>query len=69
MGSKKEYTVPLGDMIDTEQNVYEMTNAAIKRAEQLSLTKMEEMNKNKAKVSSAAIREIVTKEVGYSYKK
>ncbi|MDC7219372.1 MAG: DNA-directed RNA polymerase subunit omega [Spirochaetales bacterium] len=69
MSSKKEYTVPLRDMVDSEQNVYELTNAAIRRAEQLSLTKMEEMAKNKAKVSSAAIREVVTKEVGYSYNK
>ena len=69
MSSKKDYTVPLGEMVDSELNVYEMTNAAIRRAEQLSLTKMEEMSKNKAKVSSAAIREVVMKEVGYSYNK
>ncbi len=69
MGSKKEFSVPLGEMVDSELNVYELTNAAIKRAEQLSLTKMDEMTKNKAKVSSAAIREVVTKEVGYSYNK
>jgi DNA-directed RNA polymerase subunit omega len=69
MTAKKEYNVPLSAMIDSEQNVYELTNAAIKRAEQLSLTKMDELTKNKAKVASAAIREIVNKEVGYSYKK
>jgi DNA-directed RNA polymerase subunit omega len=69
MSTKKEYTVPLRNMVDSEQNVYELTNAAIRRAEQLSLTKMDEMAKNKAKISSAAIREVVNKEVGYSYKK
>lgn len=69
MATKKEYSVPLTAMVDSEQNVYEMTNAAIKRAEQLSLTQIDEITKSKAKVSSAAIREVVTQEVGYSYKK
>ena len=69
MASKKDYTVPLRPMIDSEQNVYELTNAAIRRAEQLSLTKIEEISKNKAKIASVAIREVVLEEVGYSYKK
>lgn len=69
MSVKKEYSVPLRSLVDSEQNVYELTNAAIKRAEQLSLTKMDEISKNKAKVSSAAIREVVTREIGYDYQK
>ena len=69
MASKKDYTVPMSFMIDSVQNVYELTNAAIRRSEQLSLTKMDEITKNKAKVASVAIREIVLTEVEYSYKK
>lgn len=69
MGLKKDFSVPLEAMVDSEQNVYELTNAAIRRAEQLSLTKVDEITKNKAKISSVAIREVVNEEVGYSYKK
>lgn len=67
MKSKELYTVPLGELVESEQNIYEMTNASIRRAEQLSLTKAEEISKHKAKITSVAIREVVTGKVEYKY--
>lgn len=63
----KDYSIPLGDLVESDLNIYEMTNASIKRAEQLSITKAEEINKHKAKVTSMAIREVVTGTVEYKY--
>lgn len=63
----KEYSIPLDNLVDNDLNIYEMTNASIKRAEQLSLTKGEEIAKQKAKVTSMAIREVVTGKVEYKY--
>ena len=63
----KEYSIPLDYLVETELNIYEMTNASIKRAEQLNITKGEEIAKMKAKVTSMAIREVVTGKVEYKY--
>lgn len=63
----KEYSIPLDYLVESELNIYEMTNASIKRAEQLSLTRGEEITKQKAKVTSLAIREVVTGKVEYKY--
>jgi len=67
MKSKEQYSIPLGELVESEQNIYEMTNASIKRAEQLSITKADEISKHKAKVTSMAIREVVTGKVEYKY--
>ncbi|MDA3850636.1 MAG: DNA-directed RNA polymerase subunit omega [Spirochaetaceae bacterium] len=63
----KDYSIPLDELVENDMNIYEMTNASIKRSEQLSLTKADEIAKNKAKVTSMAIREIVSGKVKYKY--
>jgi len=61
--------IPLDELISTEVNMYELTNAAIHRARQLSMTGLEEIESAGGKVVSLAIREIVTGEVQYTLKK
>lgn len=67
MKSKEQYSIPLSELVETELNIYELTNASIKRAEQLGLTKADEIIKQKAKVTSVAIREVVTGKVEFKY--
>ena len=61
-------TIPLSIMMDTKVNMYELTNAAIHRAEQIVVTGAEEIESGKEKVVSVAIKEIVTGEVQYKFK-
>lgn len=51
--------VPLQNIVDSDRNVYELTNAAIKRAGQLSVTGSETVKKCEGKVVSAALTEVV----------
>ena len=62
-------SIPLDELISTEVNMYELTNAAIHRARQLSMTGLEEIESAGGKVVSLAISEIVTGEVQYTLKK
>lgn len=68
MSKKLQKGVPLDMLIGTDKNIYELTNAAIHRAKQLSITSSEEIDKGKEKIVSVAINEIVSDEVEYSYK-
>jgi len=64
-----ESNIPLGILISTDKNMYELTNAAIHRAKQISMTGSEALEEAGGKIVSLAIREIVTGEVQYSIKK
>jgi len=59
--------IPLGDMVSDERNIYELTNAIIRRTEQLLLAGDPELDKNNGKVVSTAIKEIVSLKIGYEY--
>jgi len=63
-----ESNIPLRDLVSTDKNMYELTNAAIHRAKQISMTGSEALEKTSGKIVSLAIREIVTGEVQYSVK-
>lgn len=64
-----ESSIPLEILVSTDKNMYELTNAAIHRAKQISMTGSEALEKAGGKIVSLAIREIVTGEVQYSIKK
>ncbi|KGE72836.1 DNA-directed RNA polymerase subunit omega [Spirochaeta lutea] len=57
--------IPLDLLISEEENVYEMTCAAIRRAYQVTVTGDEELSKNNGKVVSTAISQILTRKVQY----
>lgn len=65
---KKKPQIPLGELISTDRNMYEVTNAAIHRAKQISVTGTDDLEPGQGKIVSMAIKEIVTGEVEYSYK-
>lgn len=66
--SKKNSSIPLDALVSTDKNMYELTNAAIHRAGQISMTGSEELEAAGGKIVSKAITEIVTGEVLYSIK-
>jgi DNA-directed RNA polymerase subunit omega len=55
--------LPLDPLIGYEDNVYELTCAAIRRAYQITVTGDEEVTENLGKVVSTAIRQILTRKV------
>ena len=57
--------IPLEELVNYEGNIYELTSAAIKRAIQINLAGDEELEKNKGKVVSTALKQILTKKVKY----
>jgi len=57
--------VPLNLLIKYAGNVYTLTSAMIKRAVQIHLAGDEELEANKGKVVSTAIRQILTEKVRY----
>ncbi len=57
--------IPLNLLVDDENNIYELTNAAIRRAFQITMTGDEELDDSNTKVVSAAIKQILTKKVQY----
>ncbi|MFP4363432.1 MAG: DNA-directed RNA polymerase subunit omega [Spirochaetia bacterium] len=57
--------IPLGRLIDYEDNVYELTNAAIRRAIQITVTGKEELEDKDSKIISNALNQILTKKVEY----
>ena len=59
--------IPLGDLVNNEGNMYELTNAAIHRADQISVAGSEDLEKNKGKIVSTALQEIISKTVEYEY--
>jgi DNA-directed RNA polymerase subunit omega len=64
MASKK-LNIPLKEIVNHTGNVYEMTNAAIKRAAQLTVTGSPTVEECEGKYVSAALREILLKKVDY----
>ena len=52
-------------LINDESNIYELTNASIRRAYQITMTGDEELEENNGKVVSTAIKQILTKKVQY----
>jgi DNA-directed RNA polymerase omega subunit len=58
-------TIPLDLLISNNSNAYQLTNAAIKRALQINLAGDDEMEANKSKVVSTAIKQILTEKVRY----
>jgi len=66
--SKKKSSIPLENLISTDKNMYELTNAAIHRARQISITGAEELEAAGGKIVSQAVKEIVTGEVQYNIK-
>jgi DNA-directed RNA polymerase subunit omega len=67
--ANKSSSIPLGPLVSTDKNMYELTNAAIHRAKQISMAGSEELEASGGKIVSLAISEIVTGEVLYSIKK
>lgn len=57
--------LPLDLLVSYQGNSYELTCAAIKRAIQLHLAGDEELEENKGKVVSTAIKQILTEKVRY----
>lgn len=57
--------VPLNLLIKYAGNVYTLTSAMIKRAVQIHLAGDEELEANRGKVVSTAIRQILTEKVRY----
>jgi DNA-directed RNA polymerase subunit omega len=57
--------IPLDLLVNDENNIYELTNAAVRRAYQITMTGDEELEDNNGKVVSTAIRQILTKKVQY----
>ena len=66
--AKNASNIPLGDLVSTDKNMYELTNAAIHRAKQISMTGSDELETSGGKIVSLAIKEIVTGEVQYNIK-
>jgi len=56
---------PLKNLIEYDENMYEVTSAASKRSFQLSMLKDEEIEENDGKVVSLAARQVFTKEVEF----
>jgi DNA-directed RNA polymerase subunit omega len=57
--------LPLDILIGYEQNIYELTCAAIRRSYQITMTGDEEIEENFGKVVSTAIGQILTKKVTF----
>ncbi len=58
-------TIPLDLLLSNDSNAYQLTNAAIKRALQINLAGDDEIEANKSKVVSTAIKQILTEKVRY----
>ncbi len=57
--------LPLDLLIKMQGNMYELTCASIKRAIQINLAGDEELEANRGKIVSTAIKQILTKKVEY----
>ena len=60
-----DLVLPLDLLITYDGNMYELTCAAIKRAAQINLAGDDELEDNKGRVVSLAIKQILTKKVEY----
>lgn len=57
--------IPLDLLVDSSDNVYEMTCASIRRAVQITVTRDEEIEENDGKVVSTAIKQVLNRTVQY----
>lgn len=57
--------IPLEKLVEMERNVYEITNAAIKRADQLAITKADDLKEKKIKIVTAAMYEVFNDKVHF----
>ncbi len=57
--------VPLSKLVSFNGNVYEMTNAVISRSRQIAMTGDEILEKNRGKVVSSALQQVVEGDVQY----
>ncbi len=57
--------LPLDELTSYDDNIYQMTCAAMRRAYQITMAGDEELEENGGKVVSTAIRQILTKKVQY----
>ena len=57
--------IPIDKLVSYQDNVYQLTTAAIKRAIQINLAGDEELEKNKGKIVSTALKQILNKKVKY----
>ncbi|MDR1566554.1 MAG: DNA-directed RNA polymerase subunit omega [Treponema sp.] len=56
---------PLKELIEYDQNMYEITSASSRRSYQLSMLKDTEIEENDGKVVSLAARQVFTQEVQF----
>jgi DNA-directed RNA polymerase subunit omega len=56
---------PLEELIEYDQNMYEITSAASRRSYQLSMLRDPEIEDNDGKVVSLAAQQVFTQEVGF----
>ncbi|OQY34061.1 MAG: hypothetical protein B6241_06150 [Spirochaetaceae bacterium 4572_59] len=63
----RKLIIPLGDLVNHEGNMFELTNAVIHRAAQISAAGSDSLEKNKGKIVSTALEEIISKNVEYEY--
>ena len=57
--------LPLDLLVSNQDNVYQLTCAIIRRASQITVTGDEEVDRNRGKVVSTAIKQVLTKKVEY----
>ncbi len=57
--------LPLNLLIKNQENMYEVTCAAIRRAVQINLAGDEELDDSKGKIVSLAVKQILTRKVEY----
>ena len=57
--------IPIDKMVDHNDNVYELTCAAIRRAMQITVTGDEDVEENGGKVVSTSLKQILDKKVEY----
>jgi DNA-directed RNA polymerase subunit omega len=56
---------PLKELIEYDQNMYEITSAASRRSYQLSMIKDPEVEENDGKMVSLAARQVFTKQIEF----
>lgn len=57
--------IPIDHLENYDDNIYEATVAAVRRAYQITVTGDEELDENEGKVVSTAIRQILTQKVQF----
>ncbi len=57
--------LPLDDLLGFHGNIYELTSATMKRSIQLNLVGDEELDANRGKIVSTALRQVLGQKVRY----